>query len=176
MNGNPFRDEEQETQWTDLEPEDNMHKPSQSSLNKLQSTQKKGMSQSRSENDIHAVKRPAPIDTSQQYFLENVLISRGRKSLVGQSNSPSRSTSPIKYLEEPAGGDYIPMSPPTRPRSPMKKLLFGEGGWLGRSMSAKDLDEPSENYRKTGLKQWGEKLKQRVEDLVGCQFLFLKLR
>jgi hypothetical protein len=48
----------------------------------------------------------------------------------------------------------------------MKKLLFGEGGWLGRSMSMKDLDEPSERYRKTGLKQWGEKLKQRVEDLV----------
>jgi hypothetical protein len=45
------------------------------------------------------------------------------------------------------------------------KQLFGERGWLGRSTSMKEL--PSEEYRKTGFKHWGEKLKQKVGEIVG---------
>lgn len=56
-----------------------------------------------------------------------------------------------------------PVVPPKRSRSPMKQL-FGEGGWLGRSTSMKEL--PDEEYRKKGLKHWGGKLKQRVEEMV----------
>lgn len=57
-----------------------------------------------------------------------------------------------------------PQSPPKkRARSPMKRM-FGEGGWLGKSMSMNEL--PSEEYRKTGLKHWGGKLKQGVSSLV----------
>ena len=44
------------------------------------------------------------------------------------------------------------------------KQLFGEGGWLGKTTSFKEL--PDEEYRKKGLKRWGGKIKQRVEDLV----------
>ncbi len=45
------------------------------------------------------------------------------------------------------------------------KQMFGERGWLGKSMSMKEL--PSEEYRKTGLKHWGGKIKHRVEYMVG---------
>ena len=45
------------------------------------------------------------------------------------------------------------------------KQLFGDNGWLGQSMSVKEL--PGEVHRKKpGLKEWGGKLKERVEHLV----------
>jgi hypothetical protein len=44
------------------------------------------------------------------------------------------------------------------------KQLFGEHGWLGKSMSMKEL--PTAEYRKGGIKHWGGKLKERVEHLV----------
>ena len=61
-------------------------------------------------------------------------------------------------------------SPVKRSRSPVKQL-FGEHGWLGRSTSMKEL--PSEEYRKTGFKHWGEKLKHKVGELVNNQVLAL---
>ena len=76
----------------------------------------------------------------------------------------SRTTSPVKILED-IKEDQSPGSPtpPKRSRSPMKQL-FGEGGWLGKSMSMKEL--PDAEYRKKGFKHKMEKFKQRVEDMV----------
>ena len=59
-------------------------------------------------------------------------------------------------------------SPVRRSRSPVKQL-FGEGGFLGRSLSYKE--QPSERYKKTGLKYEVKKMKQRLWDKVsvnGC--------
>ena len=82
-----------------------------------------------------------------------------------RGRSFSRTPSPTKLLED-IEEDQAPgfsTSPVKRARSPLKQL-FGEKGWLGKSMSMKEL--PSEEYRKTGIKHWGEKIKQRVEDMV----------
>lgn len=49
------------------------------------------------------------------------------------------------------------------------KQLFGSHGWLGKSMSMKEL--PSE---KGGFKQLGGKLKQRIEHLVGSETMALR--
>ena len=82
----------------------------------------------------------------------------------GRANS--RTPSPIKQLQDVEEDETLdfPPTPTRRGRSPMKKVMFGENGWLGRSTSMKEL--PSEKYRKTGLKNWGGKLKQRVEEMV----------
>lgn len=58
---------------------------------------------------------------------------------------------------------YDPDSEAKIVRSPLKKL-FGEGGLLGRSTSAKDLR--GSRHDKNGLIQWGGKVKSRVEDMV----------
>jgi len=85
-------------------------------------------------------------------------------SSFSRGRSVTRTPSPAKILED-IKEDRSPRSSPTptprkRSRSPMKKL-FGENGWLGKSMSMKDL--PS---HKKGLKHWGGKVKERVENLV----------
>ncbi|KAI9657807.1 MAG: hypothetical protein M1829_006873 [Trizodia sp. TS-e1964] len=121
------------------------------------------MGQSRSEISMARSICPSPTDTkqSQEYSpnrtnkIETILPERGR----------TNTRSPTKFLE---GIDYdtVPellSSPVKRSRSPIKKM-FGENGWLGRSTSMKEM--PSEQYRKTGLKHWGGKLKGRVEVLV----------
>ena len=51
------------------------------------------------------------------------------------------------------------------------KQLFGPHGWLGKSMSMKEL--PSE---KGGFKQFGGKLKQRIENLVGSGTMAAQIR
>jgi len=50
-------------------------------------------------------------------------------------------------------------------RSPHKKL-FGENGWLGRNLSMTELSN-GKYTKKPGLKTFGEKVKQHVEDLAG---------
>jgi len=87
------------------------------------------------------------------------------ESSFSRGRSVSRTPSPVKLLED-IKEDQSPESalpPPKRARSPIKQL-FGEGGWLGKSTSMKE--SPDEEYRKKGIKHWGGKLKQRVEDLV----------
>ena len=89
-------------------------------------------------------------------------------SVTSRGRSFSRTPSPIKVLED-IMEDLSPVSPPSpikRSRSPLKQM-FGEHGWLGKSMSMKEL--PNEEYRKTGLKHWGGKIKQRVEHIVSHQ-------
>ena len=77
----------------------------------------------------------------------------------------TRTPSPVKILEEikEDQASNSPPSPTKRSRSPFKQM-FGENGWLGRSTSMNEL--PDDKYRKTGIKHWGGKIKQRVENLV----------
>ena len=91
-------------------------------------------------------------------------FSRG-DSFFSRGRSLSRTPSPVKVLED-IKEDQSPGSPvpvPKRSHSPFKKLI-GEGGWLGKSASFKEL--PDEQYRRKGFKRLGGKIKQRVEDLV----------
>lgn len=84
-------------------------------------------------------------------------FSRGRRI--------TRTPSPVKLLEDIKEDQMVGSapSPAKRSRSPMKQL-FGENGWLGRSTSMNEL--PDEKYRKTGIKHWGGKIKERVENIV----------
>lgn len=93
-------------------------------------------------------------------------LSSNRVALGNRTPSPRR-LNDIKeeqgtnsFIENSAA--YHP-SPIKRSRSPVKQL-FGEQGWLGRSTSMREL--PSEEFRKTGIKHWGGKLKQRIEYIV----------
>lgn len=86
-------------------------------------------------------------------------------SSFSRGRTVTRTPSPIKALED-IREDQASISPPSptkRSRSPFKQM-FGENGWLGRSTSMNEL--PDEKYRKTGIKHWGGKIKQRVENLV----------
>ena len=86
-------------------------------------------------------------------------------SSFSRGRTITRTPSPVKFLEdikEDQASDSRP-SPTKRSRSPFKQM-FGENGWLGRSMSMHEL--PNERYRKTGIKHWGGKIKQCVENLV----------
>lgn len=77
-----------------------------------------------------------------------------------RGHGATRTPSPVKQLEDiKEEASVSPRDLPRRSRSPVKQL-FGEKGWLGRSTSMKEL--PSEEYRKTGIKIWGGKLKQRM--------------
>lgn len=155
----------------------------------------KGMSQSRSESHIKYRPAPASIrshyeardEIRYQMKYGRPLHSPPLPSLVrGRSNSrtPSptktfpnmkalspKKTSPNVKASSPTKLDdikedqptEIAQSPTKRSRSPVKQL-FGEHGWLGKSTSMKEL--PSEQYRKTGIKHWGGKLKARVGEMV----------
>ena len=99
-------------------------------------------------------------------------LSRGRSMHRTDSPPYNRGLEDIEEVQSPvaaaASAAVAPVTPPQSPpkkraRSPMKRM-FGEGGWLGKSMSMNEL--PSEEYRKTGLKHWGGKLKQGVSTLV----------
>ena len=141
----------------------------------------KGMSQSRSESHINY--RPAP--ASIRFHCEardevkyptkfgGNLCSPLHSPVRGRSvtrtpsptkMSPSGKVSPTKLdnIKEDQATDFL-LSPTKRSRSPVKQL-FGEHGWLGKSTSMKEL--PSEQYRKSGIKHWGGKLKQRVGEMV----------
>lgn len=178
VNTNPFKGDRQ-THWQEFC--DNEIQPSTTAAFNTPETmaneyhhEPNGMSHSHSENNVTFMVAPKPMNASR------LNLSANHKHTVSYSKTdergfplpsadrgrpPIRTPSPIKRVER-AGGETMlesPQSPSTRQRSPMKKM-FGENGWLGRSTSMKEL--PSEQYRKTGLKHWGGKIKQRVEDLV----------
>lgn len=84
--------------------------------------------------------------------------------LFDRGQGAYRAPSPVKTLddieeEEPVEEEVKENIPPRRAQSPIKQL-FGEKGWLGRSTSMKEL--PSEEYRKTGIKHWGGKIKEKM--------------
>lgn len=94
-------------------------------------------------------------------------------SSISRGRTITRTPSPVKALEdikEDQTSDSTP-SPTKRSRSPCKQM-FGENGWLGRSTSMHEL--PNERYRKNGIKHWGGKIKQRVENLVSLRVIFVK--
>lgn len=57
----------------------------------------------------------------------------------------------------------LPRTLAKRSRSPMKKM-FGENGWLGKSPSMYEI--ANEAPRKSNLKQWSGKIRQRVGGIV----------
>ena len=133
-----------------------------------------GMIHSHSEGSIAFRSKPGAIDTSRF----NPVISKQNESYAKfgegvdsslrsptRGRTTSRTPSPVKYLDDVPEDQMLDITPSStkRARSPIKKM-FGENGWLGRSTSMKEI--PTDQSRKTGLKNWGGKLKQRVEDLV----------
>lgn len=89
-------------------------------------------------------------------------------SSFSRGRTITRTPSPVKALED-IKEDQASISPPSptkRSRSPFKQM-FGENGWLGRTTSMNEL--PNEKYRKTGIKHWGGKIKQRVENIVSLR-------
>ena len=95
------------------------------------------------------------------------------ETLFSRGRGLSRSPSPVKLLEDIKEDQAIVSSftPPKRSRSPLKQL-FGERSWFGKSASFREL--PDDDYHKKGIKHWGGKIKQRVEDLVcrQCSIIF----
>lgn len=145
----------------------------------------KGMSQSRSESHIDYRPPPASIHSHYQHeardefkdqtnfgggFYSPPLSSPVRGRSIRRTPSPTKlppganTASPTRLddIKEDSPADSL-LSPTKRSRSPVKQL-FGEHGWLGKSTSMKEL--PSEQYRKTGIKHWSGKLKQRVGEMV----------
>ena len=118
----------------------------------------KGLGQSRSEGNV-AFNAPSPIKTGVRSGSTVHFEEADESPVRGRQPDASRY---LDELQEEALMD-VPRSPSRRSRSPMKKM-FGENGWLNRSTSMKEI--PVEHHRKVGLKQWGEKIKQRVEGIV----------
>lgn len=134
----------------------------------------KGLGQSRSESHLHyhspMWEKKLDFRSDGKHAGEDFhcgqRLSSNRVTLGNRTPSPRR-LNDIKeeqgtnsFIENSAA--YSP-SPIKRSRSPVKQL-FGEQGWLGRSTSMREL--PSEEFRKTGIKHWGGKLKQRIEYIV----------
>lgn len=141
-----------------------------------------GLGQSRSESHLHyqslsPVFRTSPMwekkldfqsdgEHAGEDFHCGRRLSSNRVTLGNRTPSPRR-LNDIK--EEQGTNSFIensseyPLSSTKRSRSPVKQL-FGEQGWLGRSTSMREL--PSEEFRKTRIKHWGGKLKQRIEYIV----------
>ncbi|TPX26783.1 hypothetical protein DIZ76_012245 [Coccidioides immitis] len=86
---------------------------------------------------------------------------KDRSELPDRTKVRQRSRSPVKVLEGLDEYEEIAYlsTPSRRPRSPHKKL-FGENGWLGKSPTI-------EKQKRPGFKAFGEKIKQRVEDMTG---------
>ncbi|KMP00101.1 hypothetical protein CIHG_02066 [Coccidioides immitis H538.4] len=84
---------------------------------------------------------------------------KDRSELPDRTKVRQRSRSPVKVLEDLDEYEEIAYlsTPSRRPRSPHKKL-FGENGWLGKSPTI-------EKQKRPGFKAFGEKIKQRVEDM-----------
>lgn len=111
-----------------------------------------------------------PNGISSQYGTGSPSFARPRGRHTSRTPSPVKGLEDIKEDQTPEGirdqspHKAVPMdmpaSPVKRSRSPMKQL-FGDKGFLGRSTSMKEL--PSAEYRKKGMKHFGEKFKQRVE-------------
>ena len=137
-----------------------------------------------SENNIqYLTKQPKPAD----YYIPPYLVNRKSKEVIQSraSRSPRRGRdskpkeSPRKSLadvdEESEDVLEYPRSARERSRSPHKRL-FGENGWLTKSHSTREIsqqmhegdegDQEEESPRRGGLKQWGDKMKRRIGDLV----------
>ena len=173
---NPFNDDERYTRFGDFVDSEDMKTPTKLPYKLPSKTYKAhGMPHSQSEGNIDFRSGCSSSSSGSQYshIYSGLDDDRARWSEdTATSSTPSRgrsfkrTTSPTKELEdikEVQSPVTPPPSPPKRSRSPMK-MMFGEKGWLGKSMSMNEL--PSAEYRKTGLKHWGGKLKKGVGNLV----------
>ena len=136
-----------------------------------------GMSHSQSEGNIdfrshgitnHDLRKGKQFEGAADGYYTRSSENTDTSSFYPRGRTITRTPSPVKTLED-IKEDLTPVSPPSpskRSRSPFKQM-FGENGWLGRSTSMNEL--PDEKYRKTGIKHWGGKLKQRVENLVSLE-------
>lgn len=108
---------------------------------------------------------PTPIDTTRanKAYVHPAAFERAHHGNI--SPVRGRSNSPVKFADDVREQVTVEALPTDRKRSrsPVKKV-FGENGWLGRSISMKDMS--NESPKKTGLKHWGGKLIQRVEGIV----------
>ena len=174
---NPFHDEQRYTKIGDFVDGDDMKTPtgpapllppkaykkpgmphSQSEGNiKFRSGHSSGSSSGSQFSHIYSAKDDKSVRLSQDTVSSSAL-SRGRS--MRRTPSPTKELEDIKEVHSPV---TPPPSPPKRSRSPMKRM-FGERGWLGKSMSMNEL--PGEEYRKTGIKHWGGKIKKGVGNLV----------
>ena len=152
-----------------------------------------GMSHSLSEGNIdfrsHAGQSKAGYSRHRRLASDEILIqyseddtksfsshSRGAlSSASSRGRSVFRTPSPEKLegiKEANRSIEELSMFPQRRRHSPVKQL-FGEHGWLGGSMSTKDL--PGDVRRKKiGLKGWTGKLKERVEQIVSAPAWFTR--
>lgn len=163
--GSPFADDRQTT-WSDLYSKQDEATKSSPHL--------KGIVHSQSEGSLAFRSIPGAIDTSGFHPVGSMhkdIFTKPGQGIDISLRSPtrgrttSRTPSPVKYLDDVPEEQAVDLTPSSakRARSPIKKM-FGENGWLGRSTSMKEL--PTDQSRKTGLKNWGGKIKQRVEDLT----------
>lgn len=157
--------------------------PAEETLSSEAFQPRKGMSQSRSEGSLNYRQppprirtpfEPPPPDLGQRPArMDQGYRSPSRSPIRGRGTyrtpSPTKlddikEGQPIEFIDAHNNEAMEPLSSPgKRSRSPMKQM-FGEHGWLGRSTSMKEL--PSDEYRKTGIKHWGEKIKLRVNGMV----------
>ncbi|KAL9102050.1 MAG: hypothetical protein Q9163_002758 [Psora crenata] len=131
------------------------------------------MPHSQSENNITSRSGPSNSSNGSQFSCPGIVreddhVRFSEDTVNSSSPSRGRSTrctmSPNKDLADiKEDQSSLSPTPPKRSRSPMKRI-FGEGGWLGKSVSMHEL--PNEEYRKTGLKHLGVKIKKGVENLT----------
>ncbi|KAI9790891.1 MAG: hypothetical protein M1816_004652 [Peltula sp. TS41687] len=131
----------------------------------------RGLGLSRSEANVNFI-APTPIKTRAQnngatvhFQDEEEFPDRGRVHFQEEEEyldrGRERRRPSLRYLDQ----YKEELSPtPRRSRSPMKKM-FGENGWLNRSTSMKEIPVVEHDW-KSGFKQWGGKIKQRVEGIT----------
>lgn len=173
MNGNPFNDDPH-VQW---HPHDVPGLPkmngesSAEGLADVRRYKQRNLAHSQSASNVGIVAKSNHINTSHVALAHKQSMSLSQ--LGGEIQSPVRSPrrgrqldqtpSPTRNMEDVDEEEMLfYLSPAKRSRSPMKKM-FGENGWLGKSTSMKELQA---EQKKSPLKHWGGKLKQRVGDLV----------
>ena len=81
-----------------------------------------------------------------------------------RAGSPTKLT--FEEIMEEMTEEYAKASSAKRSRSPVKQL-FGEGGFLGRSISYKEA--PEDRYRKKGVKHGIDKIRQTLWNKVNCK-------
>ena len=175
-NMNPFNDDDRYTKFGDFINSNSMKTPTNGPP-KLSSKTHKGHQMPHSQSEGNIKFRSGHSSSSSESQFSHIYLAldddqtrssedTAGSSILSRGRSARRIDSPIKGLEdikEIQSPVTPPPSPPKRSRSPMK-MMFGDKGWLGKSMSMSEL--PSAEYRKMGFKNLGGRLKRGVGNLV----------
>ena len=184
MNRNPFFDEPRGRLLSEHEigtSKVNMPQNAYRSVSSQPSHKPRTMCHSQSESDItysSSSSTPIPSLTHSGSFSGGIYTTKLVQQKDSSSRSPqrrmppSRTPSPTKRLPELPDLDEnveldLTKSPSKRSKSPTKQM-FGEKGWLNQSPGAKSTKD--EQNRKTGIKSFSGKIKQRMGELVGLTF------